>query len=72
MRTDLPQMLTPGRIAQLLDVPLPRIQHILRTRDIFPAALAGRIRLYDSMALARVRYEVNLQDANRERAACES
>jgi len=65
--TDIPLLNTPGRIAELLHVPIHRIVHILNTRhDITPTALAGRVRLYDSTALARIRYELNVQDARRD------
>jgi len=66
--SDIPSLNTPGRIAELLHVPLHRIVHILNTREIEPTALAGRVRLYDSNGLARIRYELNLQDARREGA----
>ncbi|HUU70409.1 MAG TPA: hypothetical protein VM186_12845 [Planctomycetota bacterium] len=61
---DVPVLNTPGRIAHLRNVPLHRVVHILNTRkSITPTALAGRVRLYDSHALAQIRYELNLQDA---------
>jgi hypothetical protein len=60
---DVPVLNTPGKIARLLNVPLHRVVHILNTRaHIAPIARAGRLRLYDSQALAMVRYEINLQD----------
>jgi hypothetical protein len=62
-----PSLLTSGRIAALLGVPTGRVLHVLATRaDIRPAALAGRVRLYDRDALARVRHEVSAIDARRE------
>jgi len=65
-----PELLTIGKIARMLDVPVHRIDYILRTRtDIKPLAVAGKTRLYDSEALRRIRYEVNSISA-RESARC--
>ncbi len=56
----VPSLLTPGRIADKLGVPLPRVLYILSTRrHIVPAARAGTLRLYDRDALAAVRHELN-------------
>ncbi|GAB6166208.1 hypothetical protein JCM19992_22080 [Thermostilla marina] len=64
----IPRLLTPGRIAEALGVPLPRVLYVLRTRHhIRPAARAGTLRLYRSTAVAQVRYELNLIDARRSR-----
>src|SRR3972149_4468455 len=58
--TAVPSLLTPGRIADALAVPLPRVLYILATRpQIRPAARAGTLRLYDSAAVAAVRHELN-------------
>ena len=60
----LPRLRTPGVIAQELGEPLSRVQYVLRTRHhIKPAALAGRLRLYDRQAVAMVRHECNAIDA---------
>jgi len=68
MSTDVPTALTPGRIAEVLGAPLPRVLYILRTRPhIRPVIRAGRLRVYDSRALAQVRYELNKIDAQRHR-----
>ena len=50
-----PRLLTVGAIAERLGVPLHRVQYVLRTRDIQPAALAGIYRLYLTDALDRIR-----------------
>jgi hypothetical protein len=61
-----PQLLTPGRIADALGVPLHRVQHILATRPhIQPSARAGTLRLFDRRSIAKVRYELNAIDAKR-------
>ena len=61
MRTQaVPSLLTPGRIAERLGVPLPRVLYILSTRPhIQPSARAGCLRLFDHHALAQVRHELN-------------
>jgi hypothetical protein len=42
------------------------VQYVLRTRaHIKPAALAGRLRLYDRKAVAMVRHELNAIEARR-------
>ena len=66
---DTVQLLTPGRIADLLGQPIYRVAYILRTRPhIKPSAKAGNVRLYDRQALAQVRHEVNAIDARRGQA----
>lgn len=60
-----PHLDTPGRIAQKLGVPTHRIQYIVATRKIKPAAYAGRLRLFDRNALARIRHELNAIAARR-------
>lgn len=66
MTTTVPSLLTPGRLAEELGVPLRRVQHILSTRQhIRPVARAGILRLYDRAALASLRHELNAQDARR-------
>ena len=63
---DVPLLNTAGKIADTLHVPVHRVVRILNTRPhIQPTARAGRLRLYDSHALAQIRYELNLQDARR-------
>ena len=62
-----PTLLTPGRIADALSVPLHRVQHILATRPhIQPVARAGTLRLFDKAAVARIRHELNTIDARRD------
>lgn len=65
-----PRLRTPGVLAELLNVPLHRVEYILRTRPhIRAAARAGRLRLYDNHALALLRHELNSIDARRTRGA---
>jgi hypothetical protein len=71
MRTKVvPSLLTPGRIAAELGVPLPRVVYVLSTRrHILPAARAGTLRLYDRQAVALIRHELNGIEARRDRQA---
>jgi len=62
---DPPRLNTLGRIALRLGVPLHRVQYIIASRDIRPAAYAGQLRLFDSKAMARIRHEINAIDARR-------
>ncbi len=64
--TGPPTLITAGVIARELAVPLHRVLHILATRvHIRPRARAGRLRLYDSAAVAMVRHELLAMDARR-------
>ena len=65
--TEAPVRLTTiGTIAADLGVPIHRVEYILRTRPhIKPQAVAGQVRLFDSVAVAQVRYVVNTIDARR-------
>lgn len=64
--TTLPRLRTPGVIAREVGESLRRVQYVLQTRShIKPAALAGRLRLYDRQAVAMIRHELNAIDARR-------
>ena len=59
-----PTLLTTGRIADELRVPVHRVAYVLRTRPhIHPSAFAGTLRLFDREALAHVRHELAAIDA---------
>jgi hypothetical protein len=61
-------LLTPGRIAAELGVPLHRVQHVLITRNyIRPVARAGILRLFDWDAVAQIRHELHAIDSRRAR-----
>lgn len=61
-----PNLITPGRIAAALHVPLHRVLNVLATRPhIRPTARGGTLRLYDKAAIAKVRAELNAIDARR-------
>lgn len=61
-----PKLLTTGRIAQVLGVPLHRVLHVLTTRPhIRPTARGGTLRLYDRAAVAMVRHELAAMEARR-------
>ncbi len=56
----VPVLLTPGRVAAELSVPLQRVLYVLATRrHITPAARAGTLRLYSRDALAMIRHELH-------------
>ena len=60
----LPKLRTPGVLAADLGQPLHRVLYVLRTRPhIRPTATAGRLRLYDRDAAARLRHELTAIDA---------
>lgn len=55
-----PSLRTPGVLASELGVPIHRVEYLLRTRaHIRPAAMAGRVRLYDRQALEALRRELS-------------
>jgi len=60
-----PALDTTGRIAGKLGVPLHRVTYIIKSRRLKPAALAGRLRLYDRDSVAVIRHELNAIDARR-------
>lgn len=64
--TEAPRLNTTGAIADRLGVAVHRIHYIIETRGIEPAAYAGRLRLFDREAVARIRHELNAIDARRE------
>lgn len=62
----IPKLRTPGVIARELGEPLHRVLYVLRTRSfIAPTARAGRLRLYDLEAVARIRHALNAMDARK-------
>ncbi|HEV3025575.1 MAG TPA: hypothetical protein VGX76_24050 [Pirellulales bacterium] len=63
-----PTLITPGIMAAELGVPIHHVLHVLRTRPhIRPSARAGTLRLFDKLAVAMVRHELNAIDARRRR-----
>lgn len=67
MANPLPRLVTVGVIARELNVDVARGCRIIRARPhIRPRALAGTVRLFDNLAVAQVRYELNVLDARRE------
>lgn len=60
----IPNLRTPGVLAAALGEPLHRVLYVLRTRrHIRPTANAGRLRLYDRVALELVRRELKTIDS---------
>ena len=70
---DIPQLRTPGVIADELGVPLTRVLYVLRKRshDIKPIGRAGVLRLYDRTAVAMVRSELQKMDGGASRCRAE-
>jgi hypothetical protein len=61
------QLLTTGRIAQLLRQPPERIRYVLATQpQIRHSARAGRVRLYDSAAMRAIAAAIREMDTRRE------
>ena len=61
-----PVLITAGVIASELGQPIHRVVRVLATRPwIKPAALAGRIRLFDRRAIEQVRAELTGIDRRR-------
>ena len=65
MTDDLPKLRTVGVMAAELGVSLSRVGYVVRSRGIEATARAGRLRLFNREAQARVRHELNLIDARR-------
>lgn len=66
MEAPEPKLLTVGRVAAELNVPLHRVLYVLATRaHVRPRARAGSLRLYDRAAVAMVRHELTAIDARR-------
>jgi len=66
MGKTVPRLATIGKIAEMLNVPLRRIEYVLRSRPhISPRATAGNARCFDDDAIAQIRYELNTIDARR-------
>ena len=64
MRTAIPCLLTPGRIAAGLTVLVGRVLCILAARPhIFPSARVGTLRLFDQQALMLVQRRLDAIDA---------
>jgi hypothetical protein len=48
-----------------LEVPVHRVEYILRSRGIDPVAYAGHLRLFDRVAVDRVQQELKVIDSKR-------
>lgn len=54
----IPQLNTVGRIATALGVPLHRVEYVIRSRNIQPAARAGSLRVFTRTDIARIEREL--------------
>lgn len=62
----VPDLLTPGKIAAELGVPVHRVVYVLDTRPhIRPLARAGGLRVYHRDSLAEIRHELTAIEARR-------
>ncbi|MEQ8770043.1 MAG: hypothetical protein RIB60_05995 [Phycisphaerales bacterium] len=57
---------TVARIAQHLGVPRHRVEYVIETRGINPAAWVGHARVFDPADVARVRVELDRIEAERD------
>lgn len=66
---DIPRLNTIGAIAETLDVPVHRVQHVLATRrHIKASALAGNARLFSAEAVSQIKQaltEINQRRSRR-------
>lgn len=61
---EIPQLITIGRLAELLDTTPERVARVIRARrHIKPAARAGNVRLFGSEAVELLRVEFAKIDA---------
>lgn len=60
-----PRLNTVGRIAARLRVAIHRVEYVVHRKQIQPSAYAGRLRLFNEAAVARIRHELNAIDARR-------
>jgi len=65
MNDKLPRLNTIGRLAAKLNRPVHRIEYLIRSRGIEPAALAGNVRLFSEAVLPILRRELNTVEARR-------
>lgn len=67
-----PKLITLGILAEHCNTTPARVARLLRNRPhIRPAAYAGHVRLFNSTAIAQVRYELNKIDAQRTKRGAE-
>jgi len=69
MAVIVPAAPTIGEIARRLGVAVHRVEYVIRTRNLRPAARAGNIRVFSETDVAYVASEVRRIDADRERTA---
>lgn len=63
MRESVPRLATIGEVASFLEVPIHRVQYVLRTRShIRPTAVAGGSRCFDDHAIEQIAMEIQKID----------
>ena len=51
-------VLTVGEVAERLGIKIHRAEYLLRSRNVQPAGMAGRYRLFDESAIQRLQKEL--------------
>ena len=59
--------ITLGVIATRLNLPIHRVEYLIRARDIQPICRAGRFRVFDEQAVSAVKNEVELMEQRKQR-----
>lgn len=68
MTDKVPAALTIGEIARRLGVPVHRVEYVVRTRSLRPAARAGNLRVFLEADTGFIASELRRMDADRGRA----
>ncbi len=63
--TQAPPLPTVGEIAQRLGVPVHRVVYVIESRDIRPAGLAGRARVFSKADIDHIASELRRIDEER-------
>ncbi len=69
MLLPVPTAPTVGEIARRLNVPLHRVEYVIRSRGILPAAKAGNARLFTDEDVSVIRSELDRIDSSRDTEA---
>ena len=65
MKVNISVAPTVGEIARRLDVPVHRVEYVVRSRRIRPASRAGSLRVFSEAAVARIASELRRMDEER-------
>ena len=70
MSGTIPSELTISEIARRVDVPVHRVEYIIRTRSVRPVRVAGNCRIFTDQDVDRIAAELRRIDAERGVALC--